>query len=114
MPLVLPTWYPENAEEIYKKCCEENNVDPQTKFDIYADNPELRSHLLCKSKALNVYTEDEGFHVDRMTYLYCRHPEDNSNDPFLQDCVNKNKNISSHDEKVYKTLRCIADFQKKP
>lgn len=101
MPLAQPTWTPEIAEEMYKKCCEENNVNPQTKFDIFTDSPEVRVHFLCKSKAFNVYTEDKGFHLDRIAY-----------DPFSLECINKNKSISSHDEKVYKTMRCIADLQK--
>lgn len=111
-PLEPPSWYPENAEEMLKKCNEGNNVNPQKKIDIYTDTPELRSQLLCKSKAFNVYTEDEGFHVDRMAYIFFYDPEGNKSDPILQDCVNKNKNISAHDERVYKTFRCIADIEK--
>lgn len=112
MPPPTPSWYPKDADEMVKKCNEENNINPQTKFDIYTDSPQLRAHLLCKAKATNIYTEDEGFHIDRMAYLFFSDPENNINDPVLQDCVNENKNISSHDERVYKTFRCIPDLDK--
>lgn len=110
------TWIPKDAEENVNKCNEESLKIPGGKFDILTDTPEMRAHLLCRTKAMNIYTEDEGFHMDRLAYMFFNEPEkhtDSKETAIMQDCVNKNKNISAHDERVYKTFRCIAEIDKK-
>ncbi|KAI8123039.1 hypothetical protein FF38_11674 [Lucilia cuprina] len=107
-----PNWYPNNLDEIAKKCLEENQLksdyDKDLKYHQFEDNTQVHNLFLCKAKGMNIYKEDTGLNVDRLIYAFYKKEMDCMK-PSVQDCVNKYKDLSSAGKMIYKVIYCIVE-----
>lgn len=70
----------------------------------------MHSFSLCLARALNVYNDQTGLDVDRLTYVFfistkkpmCRKI-------LVEDCMDKNKEITSDGERILKVVKCLLD-----
>ncbi|XP_037823839.1 uncharacterized protein LOC119612180 [Lucilia sericata] len=96
-----PSWLPDNDIELMKKCGNETLSGPgclRLKFHAY--------HLCC-AKALNIYSEDTGLNVERLTYSFFESTD--CGKPLVQNCVDQHKEIISKGEMISETLKCITE-----
>lgn len=108
--MAKPTWYPDNDDEIIEKCNRENNVTPEMEkeYRIFKDTPTVHAIALCRAKGLNIYDDETGLNVERMTEIFFTNNTE-CRKALVQQCVDKTINIISKGEMVYKTFNCIAE-----
>ncbi|KAI8123035.1 hypothetical protein FF38_11676 [Lucilia cuprina] len=96
-----PSWFPDNDIELMKKCENETLSGPgclRLKFHAY---------YLCCAKVLNIYNEDTGLNVERLTYSLFESTD--CGKPLVQYCFDQHKEIISKGEMISETLKCILE-----
>ncbi|XP_046806538.1 uncharacterized protein LOC111690614 [Lucilia cuprina] len=101
------SWYPDNYEEIIKKCMKDSNYTPGLSL---IDSPELHAFYLCSAKGLNIYSEELGLNIERLSYtffpstykMYCKKT-------LVQNCAEENKDLTSKGELIFKVAKCISN-----
>ncbi|XP_037823824.1 uncharacterized protein LOC119612168 [Lucilia sericata] len=102
-----PNWYPDNDEEIIKKCMEDSNYTPGY---LLINSPELHAFYLCTAKGLNIYSDDLGLNIERFTYTFF--PSTNNVDckkTLVQNCADQYKELTSKGELIFEVAKCISN-----
>lgn len=95
---------------------EDNNITPEMakRYGSLYDNPIRRTIMLCNVKSSNIYSEETGFYVDRMAYMFYEPASYvGARKTILQNCVDEHKDLSSHAEIAFYTVKCVLDMDDK-
>ncbi|XP_050326276.1 general odorant-binding protein 99a-like [Bactrocera neohumeralis] len=107
-------WMPKNDAEvrvIRQECVKDFPLSKEQQQKIssfeYPDEEPIRKYLLCLTKAAGIFTEHEGYHIDRVA-KQCKMDLDEAEVAAIAEgCADKNVEGSSADVWAYRIHKCV-------
>lgn len=89
-------------------------IETNGEYDNLSKNPSVQGFALCVAKSADVYSEEDGFNVDRLTMeIFRRTSIPDGAKRAVQDCIDNHKGIASKGEMIVEVVFCSENESKK-